>query len=106
MKLRLTCHYCTRPMFNIEGPRMVTTDHIIPRCRGGGGGSNAMLACRDCNELKGELTADEFEAAILWAVDEGVQLEQVGEHYRPIQYQAAFAGFLRLYRWWPKRLAG
>lgn len=76
---------------------MATIDHMIPRCRGGArGGNNVVLACRDCNELKGELTAEEFEAAILWMIEVGMSAEKrPGNHYRPLHTMPSVLAFLQ-----------
>lgn len=39
-------------------------DHQIPRSRGGGGGSNLVLACAPCNHAKGSHTVEEYRAAL------------------------------------------
>ena len=50
---RFTCQYCgARP-----GAEHLTIDHIHPRARGGGSSwDNCVLACRQCNSLKADLT--------------------------------------------------
>lgn len=97
------CHYCTRlmtppqRMFETKHGLMATVDHMIPRCRGGSvAGNNVVLACRDCNELKGELTSEEFEAAVLWMVETGRSAETRGSnHYRPLHTHLDVLDFLR-----------
>ena len=50
------CQYCHRPV----GRREVTYDHILPRSRGGQTlWENIVLACRPCNQKKGNRTPSE-----------------------------------------------
>lgn len=52
------CAYCGWE-FNL------TIDHVIPLVRGGDDlFENTVLACYDCNHLKGPLTGDEFMATM------------------------------------------
>ena len=57
------CAYCS---LNVDWdkrtphPRAPTADHDIPRCRGGRGGDNLVLACTRCNTEKGDLTGNEY----------------------------------------------
>ena len=45
---------------------------------------NAVLACRDCNELKGNLSEKEFELIVTWADTSGVKLERTSTgHLKP-----------------------
>lgn len=37
-----------------------TRDHVIPASRGGKDGFNIVLACRDCNCEKSDMTVDEY----------------------------------------------
>jgi hypothetical protein len=47
------CHFCVNPGN--------TVDHIIPKFRGGlDTPLNLVCCCKDCNELKGNMTKDEF----------------------------------------------
>ena len=46
------CYYC--------GKFGNTVDHVVPKCRGGGGVGNVVSACKRCNNLKGGLTEEEF----------------------------------------------
>lgn len=56
------CYYCTRPL----SKDVLSWDHVVPRCRGGDNGAdNKVLACKPCNNRKGPLTGDEFEAVRL-----------------------------------------
>lgn len=66
------CCYCecrmTRPTKNEHsGPMTATLEHLQPSSKGGATSKrNTSLACRDCNELKGDLTYEQFaEAAFL-----------------------------------------
>jgi len=55
------CHCCQESL-NFS---QCTLDHIRPKSRGGDDSdSNLVLACQDCNGLKGALTEDEFRSAI------------------------------------------
>ncbi len=54
-KFNRTCIYCTVKEVPLE------IDHIIPKSRGGTNRvSNLTLACKPCNQRKGNQTADEF----------------------------------------------
>ncbi|EFH89427.1 RNA-guided endonuclease IscB [Ktedonobacter racemifer] len=54
-KWKRTCAYCQARGVPLE------LEHIVPRSRGGGSReSNLTLACRPCNERKGQQTAAEF----------------------------------------------
>ena len=54
-KYNHTCCYCGKNNVQLE------KEHIIPRCRGGSNRvSNLCLACHDCNQEKGTMTAEEF----------------------------------------------
>jgi 5-methylcytosine-specific restriction endonuclease McrA len=49
------CAYCGAENVSLE------VEHIIPKIRGGSNRvSNLTLACRDCNQAKGSMTAEEF----------------------------------------------
>lgn len=53
---KYTCQYCGEIM-----PDRLEVDHIVPRGRGGGDfPSNLVAACHDCNQEKGNMTAEEF----------------------------------------------
>jgi hypothetical protein len=76
------CFYCERQM---KPPRLpfhgydglaATREHRIPRSRGGGNGRNVVLACADCNSLKGNLTETEFAVAVYLAEARGVNLKR------------------------------
>lgn len=60
------CAYCkeeTTKEFGWLHKRAPSRDHIIPLSRGGPDSyENLTVSCRECNELKGSLTADEFIA--------------------------------------------
>lgn len=56
-----TCQYCK----GTSGDKILNWEHKVPKSRGGSNAlSNATLACRRCNELKDNLTAEEFLKAI------------------------------------------
>lgn len=57
------CHYCNVPTDNSRppGPKSPTRDHKHPMSRGGARyGPNVVLSCYACNNLKGNLTDEEF----------------------------------------------
>ena len=70
----VNCAYCKRKL----KPKDQTRDHVFPRSRGGvDDSSNIVIACRSCNEAKGDLTIAEWAKSIL--------------HYdRPRRYQSRF----------------
>jgi hypothetical protein len=93
------CHYCRCPTnkpeayWEIRGPRMAIAEHKTPLSRGGPDTlANIVLACRDCDEIKGTLTAEEFEAAVMWGVAHGVApLERLpGQHLMPLRRHPAW----------------
>lgn len=48
------CFYCGDPAQSV--------DHKIPRSKGGQRGANLVPACHRCNQMKGDMTVDEFMA--------------------------------------------
>lgn len=56
-----TCVYCRR---RVNG-KDVTKDHVIPKSRGGKGGSNVVDCCKRCNSMKGDQTPAEWASMIL-----------------------------------------
>lgn len=55
--VKCVCAYCgvKTTLFNME------QDHIIPVCRGGSDAiDNLAVACRECNQEKARMTADEY----------------------------------------------
>lgn len=38
-----------------------TKEHLVPTSRGGGNGSNRVMACKGCNGAKGDMTLEEFK---------------------------------------------
>jgi 5-methylcytosine-specific restriction endonuclease McrA len=45
--------------------KSVTLDHVIPRSRGGSDHlSNLVGSCAECNQDKGSLTGEEYEAVL------------------------------------------
>jgi len=55
------CYYCKCNLDDYSR----TTDHLIPESQGGiRSNSNKVPSCRDCNQLKGDMTPDEFLIAI------------------------------------------
>ncbi|WP_292485787.1 RNA-guided endonuclease IscB, partial [Methanohalobium sp.] len=54
-KFERTCVYCGRQDVQLE------VEHIVPRSQGGSDRvSNLAIACHDCNQNKGNMTAEEF----------------------------------------------
>jgi len=55
------CFYCDKQLTR----QKKTRDHVTPRSRNGSNArSNIVDACRDCNNLKGCLTLEEFRVVI------------------------------------------
>jgi hypothetical protein len=67
------CYYCSNSMiyhdFMSRGPHppnAMTRDHVIPKSYGGPGlAYNIVIACRQCNGLRGNIHADIFYRLIL-----------------------------------------
>ena len=60
------CHFCGGLCRKIvtkgELYMKATIDHLTPKSRGGGRErANCALACHSCNNLKGDMTEEEFE---------------------------------------------
>jgi 5-methylcytosine-specific restriction endonuclease McrA len=54
------CHYCGRAM-TVDGPRMATVEHRVPRALGGGNErANVVAACLSCNQEKADMTEAQF----------------------------------------------
>ena len=65
------CVYCTRQMItgreNQHKARYATIDHLTPLAINVDNGEhNLVLACRKCNEVKGNAVAEEFVFGMLW----------------------------------------
>ena len=59
----MMCTYCSREVVTgkFGGYRLATIDHKLPLSRGGSWKRyNLTCACKRCNELKGDMTAEEF----------------------------------------------
>jgi 5-methylcytosine-specific restriction endonuclease McrA len=57
------CFYCDK----ILSSRKKTRDHVIPKSRNGSSARhNIVDACRDCNQLKGMLTLEEFRCVMAY----------------------------------------
>lgn len=59
------CIYCKgifgQIMYEGQEPLIKTRDHVIPKFKGGNNRDlNKVYACRDCNNLKGHKTPEEF----------------------------------------------
>lgn len=52
------CFYCKRAVPWLES----TLDHKLPRSKGGATKGNSVMACFQCNNRKGDLTAEQFIA--------------------------------------------
>lgn len=58
------CQYCATPLTRREA----TYDHVVPRSRGGlVSWTNIVIACRSCNQIKGDRTPQEAHMALLKA---------------------------------------
>ena len=53
-----TCAYCQRTAQQVGRP--LTVDHVVPLSRGGTGPDNQVLACPNCNQRKGSMSAETF----------------------------------------------
>ena len=53
------CRYCRRPLTNPlgSGTTAFTMDHVIPKVHGG---RKMVPCCRACNEIKGDMTPDQW----------------------------------------------
>lgn len=70
------CRYCGRPVTAppkgrdhtaAEAPTVASLDHWVPRARGGAWElANLVLACKPCNEDKGQLTGPEYLAVLAY----------------------------------------
>jgi 5-methylcytosine-specific restriction endonuclease McrA len=57
------CFFCDKQLSR----QKKTRDHLIPKSRNGSNArSNIVDACRDCNNLKGCLTLEEFRVVIAY----------------------------------------
>lgn len=58
------CHYCRRRVFGDSPPgtpQQATVDHMTPKAHGGPDEpSNFVLACLECNRLKGDMAYETF----------------------------------------------
>lgn len=53
------CPYCERQMDIFHQKLLPTRDHIIPKIRGG---RDVLICCKFCNNLKGHMMPDEWDA--------------------------------------------
>lgn len=60
------CYLCREPFTKALPP---TTEHVIPKARGGGNAGNILLACSPCNSAKGDRLPTPEEMAYLAAVN-------------------------------------
>jgi 5-methylcytosine-specific restriction endonuclease McrA len=59
------CYYCKQPMTKggTKKPRSATSDHLIPKSRGGDSSpANKVRCCFKCNNEKGDMTESEYAA--------------------------------------------
>lgn len=77
LAIRQDCAYCGQVCsFEDYGPRFATTDHIVPRSRGGTNArKNKTLACLSCNRAK---QARRDWAAPAYTYADVLPVEQVG----------------------------
>jgi hypothetical protein len=77
------CYYC--------GGVAESVDHKIPRSKGGQRGANLVPACHRCNQMKGDLTVEQFTQRmklILWVLeskDKSKKVIQAGESKTVLQ---------------------
>ena len=78
-KYQYTCVYCQKCAFQ-NGKSIQTRleiDHVVPKSKGGSDRvSNLVVACRDCNQKKGNLSLEDFlknKPAVLKRVQNGLQ---------------------------------
>lgn len=64
VKQNWRCYYCNVKLVAKRGrPDSATSDHRIPRARGGRDSlKNLVASCSHCNDLKADMTEDEFMA--------------------------------------------
>jgi hypothetical protein len=60
----MRCYYCACAMSLARGlPHTATVDHMTPKSLGGSNRrANLVAACHRCNDLKGAMTVDAFQA--------------------------------------------
>ncbi len=58
------CHWCGGLLCKVRGdPFQKTWDHVIPLSRGGGDhAGNKVVSCRRCNQLKGAMMPEQWQA--------------------------------------------
>lgn len=83
---RHMCHYCGRALNSLrpcrENIALRTLDHIVPQSRGGANSpTNYVYACAQCNQLKAQLTLNEFRAALETMICQRVEF--FGDARRP-----------------------
>jgi 5-methylcytosine-specific restriction endonuclease McrA len=54
------CAYCGRLLTR----EVATVDHVVPLCVGGANVGNRVVACRDCNTLKGDMNLENFRTYV------------------------------------------
>ena len=80
------CAYCADPL-RLEG---ATLDHVVPRCLGGGTtAENLVVACYDCNVLKGGRAPFDFFAANPWAARNFLRLAVRVAHAHKLEARTA-----------------
>lgn len=69
------CWYCGKS-FHSTRP---TFDHQIPRSRGGGGGENLVLACKQCNNRKADMDVETYRYFLQESLPAGERVIFYGE---------------------------
>lgn len=73
-----TCAICGNPVKY----KKMTIDHIVPLSKGGTNGmDNLQLACKRCNLMKADFTAEEFVEKI----------HEISKHHRLVKIKSMFA---------------
>ena len=73
-----TCAICGNPVKY----KKMTIDHIVPLSKGGTNGmDNLQLACKRCNLMKADFTAEEFVGKI----------HEISNHHRLVKIKSMFA---------------
>ena len=81
---RHTCAYCS----GVSGDPVLEVEHVYPRSRGGSNRvGNLVIACKRCNEAKGNRTAAEWAATLTGrsqrAGTRRTNAQRIGEGWRP-----------------------
>lgn len=83
---KLVCAYCGEPHSSLNP---ITKDHIVPRARNGEDSSdNILMACMNCNRLKGDGDYEDFRSLVRNVKDRQATasgLASATERYKAIQ---------------------